>query len=89
MLDPEPDVLADPGAADLSLSDRISDPACGHVEIRRGFVDRQKRSLCLNQTFGPAKLLALEGGHFDWKLSWTHNFRKINKLPSLHLGTIA
>ena len=41
MLDAEPDVLADPGAADLSLPDRISDPACGHVEIRRGFVDRQ------------------------------------------------
>jgi len=34
MLDPEPDVLADPGAADSVLSDRISDPACGHVEIR-------------------------------------------------------
>jgi hypothetical protein len=33
MFDPEPDVLADPGAADLALSDRISDPACGHVEI--------------------------------------------------------
>jgi len=28
MLDAEPDVLADPGAADLALSDRISDPAC-------------------------------------------------------------
>jgi hypothetical protein len=45
MLDAEPDVLADPGAADLALSDRICDPACRHVEIRRGFVDRQKGSL--------------------------------------------
>jgi hypothetical protein len=50
MLDPEPDVLADPGAADLSLSDRISDPACGHVEIRRGFVDRHERSLLRRRT---------------------------------------
>jgi hypothetical protein len=50
MLDPKPDVLADPGAADLALSDRISDPACGHVEIRRGLVDRQKRSLLRRRT---------------------------------------
>jgi hypothetical protein len=50
MLDAEPDVLADPGAADLALSDRISDPACGHVEIRRGFVDRQQRSLLRRRT---------------------------------------
>lgn len=45
MLDAEPDVLADPGAADLALSDRVSDPACGHIEIRRGLVDRHERSL--------------------------------------------
>ena len=50
MLDPEPDVLADPGAADLALPDRISDPACGHVEIRRGLVDRQQRSLLRRRT---------------------------------------
>ena len=50
MLDPEPDVLADPGAADLALSDRISDPACGHVEIGRGLVDRHERSLLRRRT---------------------------------------
>ena len=53
MLDPEPDVLADPGAADLSLPDRICDPAYRHVEIRSGFVDRQQRSLLR----GPARLI--------------------------------
>jgi hypothetical protein len=50
MLDAEPDVLADSGAADLALPDRVSDPARGHVEVRRGFVDRQKRSLLRRRT---------------------------------------
>jgi hypothetical protein len=45
MLDPESDVLADPRAADLSLPDRISDPACGHIEVRRSLVDGHERLL--------------------------------------------
>ena len=45
MLDPEPDVLADPGAADSALPDRISNPTCRHVQIGGGLVDRHERSL--------------------------------------------
>src|SRR5829696_2365076 len=50
MFDAEPDVFADPGAADLALSDCICDPACGHVEIQRGLVDRHERLLLRRRT---------------------------------------
>ncbi len=75
MLDPEPDVLADPGAADLALPDRLSDPACGHVEIRRGFVEPGANAVARRAPAGPetdalvASQLWLEIRQFPW---WRH-----------------
>ena len=42
----------------------------------------------LNQSFGPAGLLGLEGGHFNWQFRRTLHVLEVNKLPAFQLSPV-
>jgi hypothetical protein len=71
VLDPEANVLADPGAADLALPDGVGDPAGGHVEVGRCFVDGQQRLMArCSLGHGSPPPAGLVGGLSGCRGSW-------------------